>query len=198
MTVELRKIELGSRAEWRRWLAEHHGTSPGIWLIWRKKRAGAQPLTLDEAVQEALCFGWIDSTLRPLGNEKSALRFTPRKPGSIWSRLNKQRVESLIAAGLMTDAGHKVVDAAQRDGSWGALDAVEKLRVPDDLMQALAADPGARRNFDAFTASAKKQALWWIESAKRPPTRARRIAEVVRLAAQNASVTSRRSRGDDD
>lgn len=186
------EIEPGSRAEWRQWLAEHHGTSAGTWLIWRKKRAdGAQPLTLDEAVREALCFGWIDSTLRPLGNEKSALLFTPRRPRSIWSRSNKQRVESLIAAGLMTDAGQRVIDTAKRDGSWSSLDAVEELRVPDDLGQALAADPDAKRNFDAFTPSPKKNVLWWIESAKRPQTRAKRIAETVRLAAQNATMTSR-------
>jgi uncharacterized protein YdeI (YjbR/CyaY-like superfamily) len=180
----LGEIEPASRAEWRRWLAEHHGTSPGIWLIWRKKRGGAQPLTLEEAVLEALCFGWIDSRLRPLDDEKSALMFTPRKPCSTWSRLNKERVESLIAAGLMTDAGRRVIDAAQQDGSWSALDAIEELRVPDDLEQALAANPDARRNFDAFTPSAKKNALWWIKSAKRPQTRARRVAETVRLAAQ--------------
>ncbi len=191
MKGPLGEIEPGSRAEWRQWLAEHHGTSAGIWLIWRKKRGGAQPLTLDEAVQEALCFGWIDSTLRPLNSQKSALMFTPRKPRSIWSRLNKERVESLIAAGLMTEAGQRVIDAAQQDGSWSSLDAVEELRVPDDLEQALAADLDARRNFDAFTPSAKKNTLWWIVSAKRPQTRAKRVAETVRLAAQNATVTGR-------
>jgi uncharacterized protein YdeI (YjbR/CyaY-like superfamily) len=188
---QLGEIEPGSRADWRQWLAEHHGTSAGIWLIWRKKRAGgAQPLTLDEAVREALCFGWIDSTLRPLDNDRSALLFTPRRPSSIWSRSNKQRVQTLIAAGLMTEAGQKVIDAAKQDGSWSSLDAIEELRVPDDLEQALAANPDAKRNFDAFTRSAKKNVLWWIESAKRPQTRAKRVAETVRLAAQNATVTS--------
>lgn len=191
MKGQLGEIEPASRAEWRRWLAEHHRTSSGIWLIWRKKRGGAQPLTLDEAVREALCFGWIDSRLRPLDSGKSALMFTPRRPRGTWSRLNKERVKSLIAAGLMTDAGRSVIDAAQQDGSWSTLDAIEELRVPDDLEQALAADPDAQRNFDAFTPSAKKIALWWIESAKRPQTRARRVAETVRLAARNAIVTSR-------
>lgn len=197
MKGQLGEIEPGSRAEWRRWLAEHHRTSPGIWLIWRKKSSGAQPLTLDEATQEALCFGWIDSTLRPLDNEKSALMFTPRRPRSTWSRLNKERVAWLIAAGLMTEAGRAVIDAAQQDGSWSTLDAIEELRVPDDLEQALAANADAQRNFDALTPSAKKNALWWIESAKRPQTRARRVAETVRLAAQNATVTSH-PRGDRD
>ncbi len=186
------EIEPGSRAEWRRWLAGHHGTSAGIWLIFHKKRAGAaQPLTLDEAVREALCFGWIDSTLRPLDDDKSALLFTPRRPGGTWSRSNKQRAESLIAAGLMTADGQNVIEAAKRDGSWNSLDAIEELRVPGDLEQALAADPAAKRNFDAFTSSAKKEVLWWIESARRPQTRANRIAETVRLAAEGATVSSR-------
>lgn len=189
----LDEIDPGGRAQWRQWLAEHHGNSPGVWLILRKKHAG-QPLTLDEAVREALCFGWIDSTLRPVDGEKSALKFTPRRPGSIWSRSNKERVESLIAAGLMTEAGQKAIDAAKNDGSWIALDAVEALRVPDDLEKALAADPRARQNFEAFTPSVRKNALWWIESAKRPRTRAERVAETVRLAALNLPVTSRTRR----
>ncbi len=190
MKPPLEEFEPGCRAHWRQWLAEHHDTSPGVWLILRKKRA-SQPLTLDEAVLEALCFGWIDSTLRPIDGEKSALKFTPRRPGSIWARSNKERVESLIAAGLMTEAGQQAIDAAKYDGSWTALDAVETLLVPEDLGKALAADPRARRNFEAFTPSVRKTTLWWIESAKRPATRAERVAETVRLAALNLPVTGR-------
>ena len=146
----LEELQPESRAAWRAWLAEHHGSSPGVWLIWHKKGTGRQRITLDEAVEEALCFGWIDSTLQPLGDGRSALRFTPRKPNSTWSRRNKQRVESLAAAGLMTDAGRKVVEAAKRNGSWDALDAVEDLRVPDDLALALAANPAAEANASAL------------------------------------------------
>ncbi|HEU4422280.1 MAG TPA: YdeI/OmpD-associated family protein [Pilimelia sp.] len=184
-------IEPDSPSAWRRWLVEHHDSTPGVWLIWRKKRTGHQPISLDEAVREALCFGWIDSTVRPVGDGKSALLFTPRRPGSTWSRLNKQRVTALAAEGRMTDAGLRVVDTAKRDGSWNALDAVEDLRVPDDLAQALTAYPTAQANFSAFAPSTRKLTLWWIESAKRPHTRARRIAETVQLAADNRTVADR-------
>ncbi|HET7516825.1 MAG TPA: YdeI/OmpD-associated family protein [Actinomycetes bacterium] len=187
----LEELKPENRAVWRGWLAEHHGSSPGVWLIWDKKGTGRQRITLDEAVEEALCFGWIDSRLQPLGDGRSALRFTPRKPKSIWSRRNKQRVAALVAAGLMTDAGQRVVEAAKRDGSWEALDAVDDLRVPDDLALALAGNPVAEANFQAFTASARKAALWWITSAKRPETRAKRVAETVRLAAGNLTVADR-------
>jgi uncharacterized protein YdeI (YjbR/CyaY-like superfamily) len=165
-----------------------------VWLIWRKKGTGHQPIRLDEAIREALCFGWIDSAVRPAGDGKSALLFTPRRPGSTWSRLNKQRVAALTAQGRMADAGRRVVAAAQGDGSWYALDAVENLHVPDDLAQALAACPAAQVNFSGFAPSTRKLTLWWIESAKRPQTRARRIAETVRLAADNRTVADRRTR----
>ena len=188
----LPEIEPESRAAWRRWLAEHHDRSPGVWLIWHtKKGPRVQLITLDEAISEALCFGWIDSSMRPVGNGKSALLFTPRRPGSTWSRLNKQRVKFLTAQGLMTDAGRKVLAAARRDGSWNALDAIENLLVPDDLARALAACPTALANFRAYPPSTRKIALWWVESAKRPETRTRRVAETVRLAAENRSVVNR-------
>lgn len=187
----LAEIEPDSPAAWRRWLAEHHDSTPGVWLIWHKKSTGHQPVSLDEAIQEALCFGWIDSTVRPVGGGKSALLLTPRRPGSTWSRRNKQRVASLTAEGRMTDAGRRVVDAAKRDGSWNALDAIEDLRVPDDLAQALAACPTAQANFSAFAPSTRKLTLWWIESARRPQTRARRVAETVQLAARNRTVAHR-------
>jgi uncharacterized protein YdeI (YjbR/CyaY-like superfamily) len=190
-TGPLEELQPENRAAWRAWLAEHHGSSPGVWLIWHKKGTRRQGITLDEAVEEALCFGWIDSRLRPLTDGRSALRFTPRKPNSIWSRRNKQRVAALAAAGLMTDAGRRVVAAAKQDGSWDALDAVEDLRVPDDLALALAGNPAAEANFQAFTPSARKVALWWITSAKRPQTRARRVAETVRLAAEHRTVADR-------
>lgn len=184
----LQEVHPDSRDEWRRWLAEHHDGSSGVWLIWRKKRGGPGGVSLDDAVSEALCFGWIDSRLRPIDDTRSALLFTPRKPKSTWSRVNKQRVATLIAQGLMTEAGRRAIEAAQQNGSWDALDAVEDLRVPGDLAEALAASPQAEANFEAFPPSAKKLALWSIESAKRPETRARRIVETVRLAAEKPTV----------
>jgi uncharacterized protein YdeI (YjbR/CyaY-like superfamily) len=173
------EVEPASRAEWRQWLTEHHATSSGVWLIWHKKGSRRRGVRLDEAMEEALCFGWIDSRLRPLDGERSALRFTPRRRGGTWSRVNKRRIEALMAAGLMTDAGLRAIDAARRDGSWNALDAAESLELPPDLEAALDADRMARVRFDAQARSARKMELWRILSAKRPETRARRIAELV-------------------
>jgi uncharacterized protein YdeI (YjbR/CyaY-like superfamily) len=185
------EFEADSRAAWRHWLADHHDRESGVWLTWHTKASGHQRISLDEAVGEAICFGWIDSTLRRLGGGRSALLFTPRRPGSNWSRRNKQRVAKLLANGLMTDAGRRAVDAAKRAGSWTALDGVEDLQVPDDLSNALAACPPAQRNFSVSSPSTRKLALAWIHSAKRPATRANRIAETVRLAAENRSIVDR-------
>ncbi|HEX9097935.1 MAG TPA: YdeI/OmpD-associated family protein [Candidatus Dormibacteraeota bacterium] len=174
------EIRPAGRADWRAWLVAHHDHSPGVWLIWRKKGSSASGITLEEALEEALCFGWIDSTLNPINSQLSRLKFTPRRPKSIWSRQNKRRVASLIRHGLMTDAGLRVIRAAKSDGSWHALDAVEALVVPDDLAKALAANPGAKQTFDGLSASAQKSILWSIESAKRSATRSRRIGEAIR------------------
>lgn len=174
-----------SRREWRAWLQAHHGRSDGVWLVSYKKAAGKPRLEYDDAVEEALCFGWVDSQGRKLDAERTMLWFAPRKPGSGWARTNKERVERLVAAGLMAEAGLAKVEAAKRDGSWSALDAVEALEVPPDLARALAAPAAARRHFDAFPRSVKRGILEWIASAKTAPTRAKRVAETARLAADN-------------
>ena len=185
------RFEPASRAEWRCWLARNHRSQPGVWLILTRKAAGQQPVSLADAVEEALCFGWIDGGLRGLDDRRIMLRFTPRTRGSTWSAPNRRRVEHLIHQGLMTPAGRAVIEVAQRDGSWAMLDDVEELRIPDDLAAALAADPAAGRHFAGFSASARKQALWWIISARRPATRAARIQETVRLAAQGRTLAER-------
>lgn len=174
-----------SRAAWRRWLEQNHTRAEGVWLISYKKATGKPRFEYDEAVEEALCFGWVDSKTNKLDDERSMLWFAPRKPGTGWSRPNKQRVERLIWAGLMAPAGLVKVEAAKRDGSWNALDAVEALEVPPDLKQALAAQPDARKHFDAFPRSVKRGILEWISNARKPETRAKRVAETARLAAQN-------------
>jgi uncharacterized protein YdeI (YjbR/CyaY-like superfamily) len=179
------QTEPADRVQWRAWLAEHHATSPGVWVVLHRTEPGQQRLGLDGAVEEALCFGWIDSTLRSLGDGRRALLFTPRRPGGTWSRTNKQRVARLAAQGLMTAAGQAAVERARSDGSWSILDDIDALTIPPDLDAALAADPRARAGFEAQTASQKKSALWWIASARRPQTRARRIAET---AARTAGV----------
>ena len=179
------QCQAGSRQEWRDWLAAHHDTVPGVWLVSHKKATGKPSVAYPEAVEEALCFGWIDSTQNALDDERSMLLFTPRRPRSPWSKLNKERIERLIALGQMMPAGLAKVEAAKRDGSWSAYDAVEALIVPPDLDTALATNEAARRHFAAFNPSTKKQLLWWVESAKRPETRADRIDRIVAAAAEN-------------
>jgi len=173
------------RHEWRSWLEQNHATSPGIWLVYSKKESGQPRVSYDDAVEEALCFGWVDSRPNVIDSERFKQLFTPRKAKSPWSRLNKQRVEKLIKQGCMTPAGLAKVEAAKQDGSWSALDAVEDLTIPPDLQQALDANDLARTHFTAFPPSSKKNILWWIESAKRSETRAKRIAETVSMAEKN-------------
>lgn len=182
---EKRSIHPLSRAEWRQWLAEHHAETEGVWLVSYKKATDKPRFEYEEAVEEALCFGWIDSTSKVLDAERSRLWFAPRRLGSIWSRSNKERVERLIQAGSMTPAGLAKIEAAKKSGAWTALDELETLTIPPDLAAALAAHEPAPLHFDAFPRSARLAILAWIASAKKPETRARRIEQTARLAAQN-------------
>ncbi len=150
-----------------------------------KKNSSQQGLMLDDVVEEALCFGWIDSKLNVVDNERYKLLLTPRKPQSIWSKNNKQRVEKLVLQGAMTAAGLEKVEAAKADGSWNRLDSIEELKLPEDLKAAFNLNRTAEANFDLFSDSLKKQILWWIESAKRPETRRQRIEKTVAVAEQN-------------
>lgn len=173
------------RKAWRAWLSRNHAKQEGIWLVFYKKHTGKPTISYEDAVQEALCFGWIDSTVRRMDDERYIQMFTPRKKGSNWSDLNKRRVKKLIEQGLMTKAGLQKIEEAKKDGSWRNLDAVEKLTVPADLLKALSANRKAKDNFAAFSPSRKKAFLYWIGSAKTEATRARRIAETVRLVEMN-------------
>lgn len=184
------QVTVETRAQWRAWLAEQAASSRGIWLVRWKKSSGHPHVPYDDVVEEALCFGWVDSLQRTLDEQRSQLMITPRKPGSNWSRSNKQRVERLLAAGLMAPAGLAAVESARRDGSWSALDEVEDLVEPGDLRAALDADPDARRQWDAFPRSARRAILEWLLGAKRPETRARRAAEIARLAARGERANS--------
>ncbi len=176
------------RAEWRDWLEQNHAASRGVWLVYYKKGSGRPRVPYGEAVEEALCFGWVDSRPNALDDERYMQLFSPRKPGSPWSKLNKQRVERLTRQGRMAPAGLEKVEAAKRDGSWGKWDAIEELVVPKDLEEALNTDGAAAEHFRAFSASSKKNILWWIESAKRPETRRKRVGETVALAAKNVKA----------
>lgn len=171
--------------EWRDWLEKNHRTSIGVWLIYYKVKSGQPSIKYTEAVKEALCFGWIDSKVKALDAERYMQIFTPRKPKSVWSKLNKQYVEELIDRGLMTEAGLSKIVAAKQDGSWNTLDAIEALIIPDDLQQALATNETANQYFEALSRSSKKNILFWIASAKRPETRSKRIEQTIISAAQN-------------
>jgi uncharacterized protein YdeI (YjbR/CyaY-like superfamily) len=173
------------RAAWRAWLEENHAASPGSWVVVSNKQSSASGLALEDAVEEAICFGWIDSRLHPLDGERFKLWFSRRKPTSIWSQNNRNRVAMLEDKGLMMPAGLEAVKIAQENGAWTSLVPIDNLEIPADLEEALAANAEAGLNFDAFADSRKKMILHWIDTAKRQETRAKRIKETVDRAAKN-------------
>jgi len=181
----LESIYASDRASWREWLERNHRTSSGIWLIYYKVKSGKPSVLYTEAVKEALCFGWIDSKVKSIDEERYRQIFTPRKPKSVWSKLNKQYVEELIDQKLMTDAGLTKILAAKQDNSWTILDAIEALVIPADLIAALGNNQTAQQNFEQFGNSSKKNILFWIESAKRPETRLKRVEQTAIAAARN-------------
>ena len=183
--AQLEQVYVKSRPAWRRWLAKNGERSPGIWLIYDKKSSRADRLAYADGVEEALCFGWIDSTLRSLDDARYMQLYTPRKAKSNWSKLNKTRVARLIDDGLMAPQGLAAIERAKANGCWSALDSVEALEVPADLAAALAKKPIAARNFAAFAPSSRKGYLHWVGNAVRPDTRAERIAVVVKCCAAN-------------
>ncbi|MDJ0620999.1 MAG: YdeI/OmpD-associated family protein [Calothrix sp. MO_192.B10] len=188
---QLESIYASDRKTWREWLSNNHLTSRGIWLIYYKVKSGKPSVKYSEAVKEALCFGWIDSKVKSLDEQRYQQIFTPRKPKSVWSKLNKQYIEELIEQGLMTTAGLEKIEVAKQDGSWNSLDAIEALIIPIDLQQALEANETANLNFQAFSNSLKKNILFWIDSAKRPETRLKRIEQTIMSAAHNRSPLTR-------
>ena len=170
-------------AAWRAWLAANCDTVRGVWVASWRKASGRDPVPYEDLVEEAICFGWIDSTVNVLDEARGLQLMTPRKPKSGWTRLNRQRVAALEAQGRMTDAGRRAVEVAKANGWWTIYDSVEDLLEPDDLVDALDAQPAARAAWDGFPPSARKQMLWWIVSSVRPQTRASRIAKIVSEAA---------------
>ncbi len=169
--------------EWRDWLQQHHRDSPGIWLTTYKKAAGDRYVSYEEIVQTALCFGWIDSRPRKLDELRTQLLLTPRAPSSAWSAANKARIEALNRAGLLAESGRAAVQVAQANGAWDILNEVEQPTVPPDLSAALDATPPARTEWEQFPPSTRRGILEWIGAAKKPETRAKRIAETATKAA---------------
>jgi len=189
--LTLATIYAESRATWREWLSVNHQASPGVWLVYYKVKSGKPSIRYPEAVKEALCFGWIDSKVKSLDSDRYKQIFTPRKPNSVWSKLNKQYIEELIAADLIAPAGLAKIEAAKQNGSWTSLDEIEALVIPVDLQQALTTNPVAESNFERFSDSNKKVILSWIGSAKRLETRLKRIEKTVQAAAQNQNPLTR-------
>lgn len=177
-------VHAEDRAAWRAWLEANHATATGVHLVsW--KRGHGPSVGYEEAVEEALCFGWIDSSGGTIDDRRSKLYFAPRKPRSGWAATNKARVERLIRDGLMAPAGLAAIERAKENGAWTLLDDVEQGVIPEDLAAALAANPPAAAYFAAFPKSAKRALLEWTAQAKRAETRAARILEIATKAARN-------------
>ena len=181
LTDDVDALEL-TADEWRGWLAANGRTERSVWLVVHRDAAGPN---LAEAVEDALCFGWIDSKTVKRDDKTTYQCFTPRNPRSTWSKVNRERVERLTAAGRMEPAGQELIDLAKRTGTWDLLADAQNLIVPADLAAALAEKPQADKHFRAFPPSARRAILEWITLAKRPETRARRIEETVAKAALN-------------
>jgi uncharacterized protein YdeI (YjbR/CyaY-like superfamily) len=178
-------VQPADRQAWRQWLEANHATARGVWLVSWRPSARRSNLDYEAAVEEALCFGWVDSRGGKVDEQRTKLYFAPRRPRSGWARPNKDRVERLLAAGRMTPAGVSAVERAKANGSWTILDAVERLEPPDDLQAALQARPPARANWEAFPRSARRALLAWIALARRDDTRARRVDETAAAAQRN-------------
>jgi uncharacterized protein YdeI (YjbR/CyaY-like superfamily) len=177
--MTLDQVTVETREEWRSWLVQHHDSSPGVWLVRWKKNSGHPHLPYDDLVEEALCFGWVDSQPRKLDEQRSQLRVGPRRSGSNWSGPNKERVARMADAGLMQPAGLAAVERARADGTWTALDTVETLIEPDDLTVLLDRDKSARSQWDQFPPSARRAILEWLASARTDATRRRRLERIV-------------------
>lgn len=184
--MRMNKILFKNRGEWREWLEQNHDSASEVWLIYYKVHTKKKSVRYEEAVEEALCFGWIDSKVKTIDDEQYMQRYTPRQDGSNWSESNKSRVRKLIETSQMTPAGMAKIESAKRDGSWDRLDDIDReITVPEDLEAALALNPVANENFDNFPSSSKKQYLWWLKSAKKDATREKRLREIVKRAEKN-------------
>lgn len=183
-TTEIEIFCPASRQEWRRWLKKNHSSKQSVWLVYYKHKSGMRALSWSEAVDEALCFGWIDSKAKPVDEEKYMQFFSRRKPGGTWSKVNKEKIIQLMDAKLMTPAGLESIEAAKRNGSWTILDDVEELKIPRDLEKEFKTKPGSKAFFLSLSKSVKKAILQWFVLAKKEQTRQKRISEIAELASQ--------------
>lgn len=187
--TEYKKTHPKTRKEWRDWLRNNHELEPGVWFVYYRKSTGKPSVSISDAVEEALCFGWIDSVQNVVDHERTMLRFTPRKPKSVWSDINKERVKALIQSKKMAKAGLAAIELAQKNGAWDRLNESNahsnNNTLPPDLEKALQKNKKAHTNFLAFAHSYRRRFLWWIDSAKREETRKARIKQTVLMSAAN-------------
>jgi len=175
-------LTLRDRECWRSWLIEHHLTCAEIWLVFHKSHISGDSISYEETVEEALCFGWIDSLIKRIDADRYAGKFTPRRRGSQWSEVNKKRAEKMMDEGLMTDAGRRLVEEAKQSGEWDRVrirPAMPTDTLPHELEEALTANVDAARNFHALAPSYQKQYILWIATAKRAETRHKRMREAI-------------------
>ena len=193
--LNVQAIEAASAEAWRNWLSENHRKEQSVWLIIYKKDSGIPSVTYPEAVDEALCFGWIDSKPNKRDDKSYYQFFARRKPDSNWSAINKAKVEKLLNAGKIMPAGQEMIDIARKNGKWDALNEVDALIVPEDMEEAFTGNKTARENWDNFPPSVRRGILEWILNAKRPETRAKRIKETVEKAGENIRANQYRQVG---
>jgi uncharacterized protein YdeI (YjbR/CyaY-like superfamily) len=191
---KIQELYFKNDEEWRIWLHENHNKSKGVYLIFYKVAHENDSMRWEEAVKVALCFGWIDSTVKSLGDGKRRQYFCPRKPKSVWSKVNKDYIKKLLKDDLMHDSGLNSIAIAKENGSWAALDDVEKGVIPQDLKIAFDKNPRAFKNYKAFTRGQRKSYLYWLNQAKREATRQKRITEIVRLCELNQKYRLENSR----
>lgn len=183
--MQIPELYFKTDTEWREWLQSNHSNYNGVYLIFYKVENEEPSMRWENAVKVALCYGWIDSTVKGLGNGKRKQYFSPRKPKSVWSAVNKKYISDLLNANLMHKSGLKSIEVAKENGSWNALDAVDNLIIPDELQQAFSLNETAFNNYQNFAPSYKKGYLYWLYSAKRKETKQKRIIEIIRLCESN-------------
>lgn len=186
----MKQVHITTRSQWRQWLAENHDQEKnGIWLVFNKKQSGRPSLEYAESVEEALCFGWIDSIIKRIDDDTYCRKFTPRKDGSRWSNINKRRVDKIIQEGRMTEFGRAKVEAAKQSGSWaGQSRPVISMTIPKELSESLARNRKAEVFFEKLAPTYRKQFIGWIVTAKRPETRAKRLKETLALLARSEKL----------
>lgn len=182
---EIEKYCPKSQTDWRKWLDKNHKSKQSVWLVYYKTSTNTPSLNWSEAVDEALCFGWIDSTKKTIDHDRYMQYFSKRKPNSIWSKINKDKVDCLISKNLMQEAGYKTIEIAKKNNSWSILDEVEALIIPADLKKEFDKREGSLEYYESLSKSAKKNLLGWIVLAKRAETRQKRIKEIVECAQKN-------------